>query len=706
MPAASQAAAARLSAGADRAGRRSAVQDRAGARPRRRLDAAPHARAAGARRRSPPAATSWSTSRSRSSADEARELAALAARHGRLAIPFQNRRWDADILTLQRLLREGALGTVHRFESRYERWRPTPKPRWTVEGADARGEGLLLDLMVHLVDQALLLFGPARDVYAEFDRRHPQVARRRRRVRRDHAHERRALAPVHQRARSASAARASASSAAPGAFVKHGMDPQEDALLAGAHAGRRRLGRRGRDELGPARRRRRDPRRRERARQLPALLRRRRATRSATGAPPPVTAAEGDGDDGRARSGARLGARAPRRRRCAAAADPRRWPIRGDRMSISARARRAAGRWSTTASSPSRRRRPRARWRRCRDARPRRRRPRPAPAALELDRQRHVEGSRSDRGRRGDRRRRHPAAHRHRRRRRARAEGLGDRRACARRTRPPSTPACRCSRCCPTRCRPTAPRSSRARTGSSSSSSSSIGADGTVRRHDVYRALAVNHAKLDYEIGRRLARGTRARSPTKVAADDALEAQIWLQDRAAGLLKRMREQAGALELDTVAATPVAKDGVVESLHVTRKNRARDLIEDFMIAANGAVARFLAERGRSAIRRVVREPRRWDRIVDDRARRTASRCRPTPDAQGAVRLPRPRGAPPIRCASPICRSASSSCSAPASTCSIGPARPTTVGHFGLRRRRLHARHRAQPPLRRPGARSGW
>lgn len=109
------------------------------------------------------------------SAAEARELEALAARHGRLAIPFQNRRFDADVLTLQRLLGEGALGTVHRFESRYERWRPTPKPRWTVEGADARGEGLLLDLMVHLVDQALLLFGPVHDVYAEFDRRHPQV---------------------------------------------------------------------------------------------------------------------------------------------------------------------------------------------------------------------------------------------------------------------------------------------------------------------------------------------------------------------------------------------------------------------------------------------------------------------------------------------------------------------------------------------------
>jgi scyllo-inositol 2-dehydrogenase (NADP+) len=169
-------------------------------------------------------------------AEEARELSAVAARHGRLAIPFQNRRWDADILTLQRLLREGALGTVHRFESRYERWRPTPKPRWTVEGADARGEGLLLDLMVHLVDQALLLFGPAREVYAEFDRRHPQVQ-----VVDDVF-----LAVTHANGvRSHLFTSATVGIGGPrlnvlgsaAAFVKYGMDPQEDALLAGATPG-------------------------------------------------------------------------------------------------------------------------------------------------------------------------------------------------------------------------------------------------------------------------------------------------------------------------------------------------------------------------------------------------------------------------------------------------------------------------------------
>ncbi|MFL5618366.1 MAG: RNB domain-containing ribonuclease [Gemmatimonadaceae bacterium] len=137
--------------------------------------------------------------------------------------------------------------------------------------------------------------------------------------------------------------------------------------------------------------------------------------------------------------------------------------------------------------------------------------------------------------------------------------------------------------------------------------------DGSVRRHDVDRALATNHAKLAYESVGAWLEG-RGPEPDKLVADDALEAQLWVQDRAASLLKKVREAAGALEFETIEATPVAKDGKVESLAVTRKNRARDLIEDFMIAANVAIAKILAERGRSAIRRVVRVPRRWDRIV--------------------------------------------------------------------------------------------
>jgi predicted dehydrogenase len=85
---------------------------------------------------------------------------------------FQNRRWDSDQLTLRALLDQGALGEVTRYESRFERWRPEPRPdAWRERAAPEEGGGQLLDLGSHLVDQALVLFGPATDVYAEVDAR-------------------------------------------------------------------------------------------------------------------------------------------------------------------------------------------------------------------------------------------------------------------------------------------------------------------------------------------------------------------------------------------------------------------------------------------------------------------------------------------------------------------------------------------------------
>ncbi|MER7717336.1 Gfo/Idh/MocA family oxidoreductase [Streptomyces flaveolus] len=100
-------------------------------------------------------------------AAEARELAALAEERGLLLSVFQNRRWDNDFLTLRKLLDEGALGDVWRFESRFERWRPEPKGGWRESGDPAEIGGLLYDLGSHVVDQALVLFGPATQVYAE-----------------------------------------------------------------------------------------------------------------------------------------------------------------------------------------------------------------------------------------------------------------------------------------------------------------------------------------------------------------------------------------------------------------------------------------------------------------------------------------------------------------------------------------------------------
>ena len=86
---------------------------------------------------------------------------------------------------------------------------------------------------------------------------------------------------------------------------------------------------------------------------------------------------------------------------------------------------------------------------------------------------------------------------------------------------------------------------------------------------------------------------------------------------------------GALEFDTIEATPVAKNGRIVDLKLIHKNHARDLIEDFMIASNVAIAKFLESKGRSGIRRVVREPERWGRIVELAGRYGDNACPPSP-----------------------------------------------------------------------------
>ncbi|MEU3165775.1 Gfo/Idh/MocA family oxidoreductase [Streptosporangium sp. NPDC006930] len=102
-------------------------------------------------------------------AAQARGLAELAGDLGLMLTVFQNRRWDGDFRTVERLVAEGALGEVRRFESRFERWRPVPKGGWRETGGTEEVAGLLYDLGSHLVDQALRLLGPAVEVYAESD---------------------------------------------------------------------------------------------------------------------------------------------------------------------------------------------------------------------------------------------------------------------------------------------------------------------------------------------------------------------------------------------------------------------------------------------------------------------------------------------------------------------------------------------------------
>jgi scyllo-inositol 2-dehydrogenase (NADP+) len=106
------------------------------------------------------------------SAAEAQTLIERADRAGVLLTVFQNRRWDSDHLTLVQLLAEDRLGTVMRYEARFERWQPQSKVgAWREASSSREGGGVLLDLGAHLVDQALVLFGQATHVYAEVDAR-------------------------------------------------------------------------------------------------------------------------------------------------------------------------------------------------------------------------------------------------------------------------------------------------------------------------------------------------------------------------------------------------------------------------------------------------------------------------------------------------------------------------------------------------------
>jgi exoribonuclease-2 len=140
-----------------------------------------------------------------------------------------------------------------------------------------------------------------------------------------------------------------------------------------------------------------------------------------------------------------------------------------------------------------------------------------------------------------------------------------------------------------------------------------VTADGALANPSVYRALVHNKAKLVYDdVGMWL--DGNASAPRAIAASREMEGQLRMQDEAAQRLRRARSIAGALDFESVEARPVVVNGKVVDLTVDRRNRARDMIEDFMVAANRSVATYLLERGSPSLRRVVREPKRWDRIV--------------------------------------------------------------------------------------------
>src|SRR5258707_10913447 len=142
-----------------------------------------------------------------------------------------------------------------------------------------------------------------------------------------------------------------------------------------------------------------------------------------------------------------------------------------------------------------------------------------------------------------------------------------------------------------------------------------VASDGTVKSSDVFPALLHNYAKLSYEaVGAWLE--DKGPMPPEVAQVTGMDAQIRRQFEAAQHLRQIRLEHGALELDTIQASPVMNnEGKVTDLEVTERNSARDLIENFMIAANVAMAQFLEAKGVLSIRRVVRTPKYWDRIVE-------------------------------------------------------------------------------------------
>jgi exoribonuclease II len=139
-----------------------------------------------------------------------------------------------------------------------------------------------------------------------------------------------------------------------------------------------------------------------------------------------------------------------------------------------------------------------------------------------------------------------------------------------------------------------------------------VAADGSVESSEVYRAVVNNRAKLAYRSVAAWLDGT-AKIPEKIAKIGGLDEQLRMQDQIAQTMKSARYLHGALDLETIQPEAVISDGKVVDLRLDKKNRAKELIEDFMIAANGVSAEFLEKHGLPALRRVVRTPKRWDRI---------------------------------------------------------------------------------------------
>ncbi len=146
-----------------------------------------------------------------------------------------------------------------------------------------------------------------------------------------------------------------------------------------------------------------------------------------------------------------------------------------------------------------------------------------------------------------------------------------------------------------------------------------IAGDGSLQSSDIYGATVRNRAKLAYNSVAAWLDGNGP-MPQGIGTVKGLDENIRLQDNVAQKLKSLRHLHGALDLETIEARPVFDGDELKDMEAEKKNRAKEIIEDFMIAANGVTARYLASKKFTSLRRVVRVPKRWDRIVELAAER--------------------------------------------------------------------------------------
>jgi VacB/RNase II family 3'-5' exoribonuclease len=173
-----------------------------------------------------------------------------------------------------------------------------------------------------------------------------------------------------------------------------------------------------------------------------------------------------------------------------------------------------------------------------------------------------------------------------------------------------------------------------------------VAADGSLQGSDIYRATVRNRAKLAYNGVAAWLEGNGP-LPEGIGTVAGLDENLRLQDRVAQQLKAVRHTHGALDLETIEARPVFVDDELKGLETEQQNRAKDLIADFMIAANGVAARYLASKQCPSVRRVVRTPKRWDRIVELAAER-GSTLPKEPDSKALEQfLVSARAADPLR-----------------------------------------------------------